>query len=162
MKRYLPIGFVVLGLAGCSRATPEPAPKPAPYAVAWTEGATETTTQSYLTGTGSSKIPAETVRVGGRVYAAGNIVTDIQMEVPPVLGTYTFGPASPAWATYEAGSVKYYAGAVPGSTTIVGSGSITVTEYTGHSITGTFSFTAVNPNSTATKTITNGRFYVPE
>lgn len=161
MKRYLPIGFVVLGLAGCSKATPEPAPKPTPYTVSWTAEAGEITTQSYLTGTGSGR-PAVTVRVGGRVYSSGTITTDIQMEVPPAVGTYTFGPSSPAWATYQAGSPKYYAGVAPGIAAAVGSGSITVTEFTGHSISGTFSFTAVDPNSGATKTISNGKFYVPE
>ncbi|MGY3090669.1 hypothetical protein ACVWYF_003730 [Hymenobacter sp. UYAg731] len=163
MKRYLPIGFVVLGLAGCSKATPDPTPKPTPYTVSWTENGSETTTQSYLTGTGGSgQIPAQTVRVGGRIYESGSIRTDIQLEVPAAVGTYPFGPASPAWATFESGSGRYYAGTAPGLTTAVGSGSITVTEFTGHSISGTFTFTGINSNTNTTKTITNGKFYVPE
>jgi len=131
--------------------------------VSWTVDGQSVTTYTFLTGTGGTgQLPAATVRVIGRIYQQGRLTTDIRLEVPLAVGEYTFGPTSPAWAAYEAGGAKYDAGTAPGLTSCPGSGIVVVTEASDHHIAGTFTFTGVEQLTGATRTITNGQFYVPK
>lgn len=79
------------------------------------------------------------------------------------MGTYTFSPTSAASATYSTttGSTTavYYAGPNSGGTLQAGV-TVVVTALTATSIKGTFTFTGINPNTGATKSITNGTFNV--
>jgi hypothetical protein len=168
MKKLFLLLPVLAGLlAACSTTkTEDPAPAPK-HAVGWAVDNKAITTQYWVSGSGGNiswTMPGQVVvHVEGRNPDTGATTDAVMLEVPPAVGTYSFMPSSASWATYTVGGVKYYAGTGPGygATASLGSGTIIVTEYTASSITGTFSFTAVDPASGATKTVTGGKFYVP-
>ena len=165
MRGYLPLIFAGLAVVGCSKSAPAPTPVPIPYTVGWTSDGIVLSTQGWLTssgGVGNGQLGMPTIWVAGRIREGGNAGTAVELEMPPAVGTYVFGPTSPAWGTYQVNAVKYYAGTAPGITGAPGSGSITVTKLTSGTINGTFIFTGVNPATGATKTIANGTFYVPK
>jgi hypothetical protein len=159
--------FLLLGtglLTACSSSKKEaPAPASPKYTVSWAVDGNAVTTDSWLTGTGDSgQLRAKTVLVSGRNPSSNNTTSEVRLEVPPAVGTYTLGPTSPAWAVYVAAGQRFSAGTAPDLTSAPGSGTIVVTKFTGKTITGTFTFTGVNEQTGATKIISNGRFFVPE
>ena len=171
MKKLLLLPLLATLLAACSTTkTEDPAPAPK-HAVGWAIDGKAITTQYWVSGSGGNlswKVPGVVVvHVEGRNPDNGATTDAVMLEVPPAVGTYAFGPATAAWATYSVGGIiggtKYYAGTAPGYSTgaVLGAGTITVTEYTATSITGTFGFTAVDPATGATKTVADGKFYVP-
>lgn len=153
-----------LGLAGCTCLPADEVMQTVPPKfVSWTVDGKSATTYTFLTGAGGTgQLPAATVRVIGRIYREGRLTADVRLEVPLAVGEYACGPTSPTWAAYEADGVKYEAGTAPGLTTAPGSGLVVVTEASDHHIAGTFTFTGVERLTGATKTITNGQFYVPQ
>jgi hypothetical protein len=166
-KLFLLLPLLTGLLAACSTTkTEDPAPAPK-HAVGWSVDNKAITTQYWVSGSGGNqswKVPGlVVVHVEGRNPDLGATTDAVVLEVPPAVGTYSFMPSSASWATYTAGGVKYYAGTGPGYGTAspLGAGTITVTEYAGGIISGTFSFTAVDPASGATKTVSGGKFYVP-
>ena len=160
----LPLFFAAGGLAACSHSTTSTDAPPAPKkSVSWNVDGAEVVTENYLAGTGSTgQLSDRTVRVGGRVFRGGHLIADVELEVPPAVGTYTFGPGSAAWATYETAGALYEAGTVPGGSTAPGSGTVVVTDVSDRHIAGTFVFTGIERTSGAAKTVANGRFFVPE
>lgn len=163
MKQYLPLAFAGLVMAGCTKTAPAPAPAPTPYAVGWTCDGNALTSFNWSFGSagvdnGQLRVP--TIHVKGRIQEGNGASTEVEVGVPPAVGTYAFGPTSAAWGIYRVNSTGYYAGTALGITGAPGSGSITVTEVTG-TLRGTFTFTGINPTTGATKTVTNGTFYVP-
>lgn len=93
---------------------------------------------------------------------------NIDLKFPKAVGTYNLtmpaaGSATLTTTVYGANTQSnvtknYYAGTKAG--TVYGSGTVTVDSYTGSTVTGTFSFTAQQLGSGATKTISGGRFSV--
>jgi hypothetical protein len=164
MKTMVSFFLVAGGLAACSHSATSPDAPPIPKKfVSWSVSGTEVITGNYLAGTGSTgQLPDRTVRVGGRVFRGGHLIADVELEVPPAIGTYTFGPNSAAWATYETAGSLYEAGTVPGGSTAPGSGTVVVTDVSDRHIAGTFTFTGIERTSGTAKTVTNGRFFVLE
>ena len=143
-------------LAACSSSKTDD-PKPAPAGMSWTvDGAVISTTNLQSQKSGTEFSVAGTLTNGASVAYLG-------LEIPNAVGTYTFGPLSAASATYSTntgGTVAvYYAGA-SGSGTFTGAGTIVVTALTATNATGTFTFTGINPNTGASKSISNGSFNV--
>ncbi len=143
--------------SACSSSTDkDPDPTPA-RGLAWSVdgGALSTTTLQSQKGSG-------TISVAGTT-SSGTTVNFLALEIPNAVGTYTFSPTSAASATYSTttGSTTavYYAGPSSGGT-VTGGGTVVVTALTATSITGTFTFTGINPNTGAAKSITNGTFNV--
>lgn len=83
----------------------------------------------------------------------------VNLKFPKAVGTYLLTNSAAGTAVFATGTQnadRYYAGTKAGA--VFGSGTITVDSYTGGTVTGTFSFTAQQLGSGATKTITGGRF----
>lgn len=146
-------------LAACSSSKKDDPPPAPTKGMSWSaDGATQTTTTLQ-----SQKFTA-TISVAGTV-PGGNSPTYLSLEFPNAVGTYTFGPTAVASATYVATtgpsgpSMAYYAGAT-GSGTVTGGGTIVVTALTATNVQGTFTFTGINANTGAAKSITNGTFNV--
>ena len=105
-----------------------------------------------------SQKATSTISVAGTL-TNGSTVSYLSLEIPNAVGTYTFSPTSEASATYSSTSsttTVYYAGANTGAGTVTGAGTIVVTALTATNVTGTFTFTGINANSGASKSITNG------
>ena len=156
------LAFGSCWLAGCTCLPADEEMQPRKF-VSWTVDGQPATTYTFLTGAGGTgQLPAATVRVIGRIYSQGRITADVRLEVPLAVGEYSFGPTSPAWASYEADGTTYYAGTAPGATEALGLGIIVVTEASDHHVAGTFTFMGVARLNGATKAITEGQFCVPE
>ena len=143
-------------LAACSSNIKDD-PKPPTTGMSWTvDGAAVSTTNLQ------SQKSSTTVSVAGTI-TNGSAVTYMGLEVPNVVGTHTFGPSSAAAATYSTNTgstaAVYFAGASGGGT-VTGAGTIVVTALTTNTITGSFTFTGINPNTGASKSITSGTFNV--
>lgn len=149
--------LLVASLAACSSSKKKEDPAPTP-GMSWSvDGAAATTTslQSQKVGT--------TLTVSGTLIGSAQS-TFVSLEIPNALGTYTFSPTSAASAAYSTedrgnGRIVYYAGAT-GAGTVTGGGTIVVTSLTATAIVGTFTFTGINANTGAAKTLTNGAFNV--
>ncbi|HEX8327838.1 MAG TPA: hypothetical protein VF629_09880 [Hymenobacter sp.] len=63
------------------------------------------------------------------------------------------------YSTSAGGNTAYFAGA-KGIGNVKGGGTIVITSPTTTEIAGTFTFTGINPNTGAAKTLTNGAFNV--
>ena len=122
--------------------------------MSWTtDGTTQTTT------TLQSQLFQASISVAGTV-PGGNNPPYLSLEFPNAVGTYTFSPTAAASATYVASTgVAYFAGAT-GSGTVTGAGTIVVTSLTAANVRGTFTFTGINANTGAAKSISNGTFNV--
>ena len=147
------------GLAACaSSKKDDPAATPAP-GMSWTADGTAHTTTTL-----QSQKMQSSVSVAGTV-PGGNNPLYLSLEFPNAVGTYAFGPAAAASATYVANTgpggsrVVYYAGA-SGSGTVTGAGTVVVTALTATNVQGTFAFTGINANTGASKSITGGTFSV--
>jgi Family of unknown function (DUF6252) len=103
-----------------------------------------------------------TISVAGTL-TNGSAVSYLGLEIPNAVGIYPFGTTSAAAATYSTNTgntaAVYYAGAT-GSGTVTGAGTIVVTALTTNNITGTFTFTGINANTGASKSISSGTFNV--
>ena len=147
--------LALTNLAACSSSKKDD-PTPT-VGMSWTvDGSAVTTT------TLQSQKFASTISVAGTVPAAANPAY-LSLEFPNAVGTYTFSPTSQASGSYTASgnaAAAYYAGANPGSGTVTGAGTIVVTALTANNVTGTFTFTGINANTGAAKSITNGTFNV--
>ena len=103
------------------------------------------------------------VTLTGQVTAGAALTSQVMLDVPKAVGTYTFGPSALASGTYitrNPTTQAYYAGSTPGAGTVTGAGTIVVTELTGTSISGTFTFTGINGNTGDAKSVSNGRFFI--
>ena len=102
------------------------------------------------------------ISVAGSVSAGSNPLF-LSLEFPNAVGTYTFSPSAAASATYVTNtggtSAAYFAGAT-GSGTVTGAGTIVVTALSATSVQGTFTFTGINANTGAAKSVSNGTFNV--
>lgn len=149
--------LLLTGLAACSSSKKDaPTPAPAP-GISWTvDGTTQATT------TLQSQQFQATISVAGTV-PGGTSPTYLSLEFPNAVGTYAFSPTAAASATYATSSggtnTAYYAGAT-GTGTVTGAGTIVVTARTATNVQGTFTFTGINANTGAAKSITNGTFNV--
>ena len=149
--------FLLTALAACSSSKKDdPAAAPA-RGMSWTaDGTTQTTT------TLQSQKFQSSISVAGTV-PNGNNPLYLSLEFPNAVGTYTFSPTAAASATYATStgsmSTAYYAGAT-GSGTVMGAGTIVVTALTATNVQGTFTFTGINANTGASKSVTNGTFNV--
>ncbi|MBJ6111426.1 hypothetical protein JAO73_20565 [Hymenobacter sp. BT523] len=142
-------------LAACSSSKKDdPAAAPT-REMSWTaDGATLKTT------TLQSQKFSNTLSVAGTVPGSA---TFLSLEFPNAVGTYTFGPNSNATAAYTAssgGTVGVYFAGATGSGTVTGAGTIVVTALSATEVTGTFTFTGINPNTGASKSVSNGKFSV--
>ena len=143
-------------LAACS-SKKEDAPPTMPVGMSWTvDGGTVSTTT-----VDSDNRPAS-ISVAGIVPASASLAS-LSLGFPNAVGTYTIDSTASASANYTAAvgntAGSYYAGA-SGSGTVTGAGTIVVTALSATSVTGTFTFTGINPNTGASKSITNGTFNV--
>jgi Family of unknown function (DUF6252) len=146
-------------LAACSSSKKDE-PKPTPTTgMSWTaDGAAQTTA------TLQSQKFQSSIYVAGTV-PNGNSPLYLSLEFPNAVGTYTFSPTAVASATYvtNAGSsgpgMAYYAGTT-GFGTVTGAGTIVVTALTATNVQGNFTFTGINANTGASKSITSGTFSV--
>jgi hypothetical protein len=151
-------GLVLAAAAACSSAKKDD-PAPETPSMSWTVDGSPVTTTTL-----QSQKSTSTVSVGGRATDSNGTVSYMTLEMPSALGTYTFGPSTPASGSYStttptSGAV-YYAGANAGAGTVTGAGTIVVTAISATSVKGTFTFTGINPNTGAAKSITNGTFFV--
>ncbi len=152
----LATGLLVLTtLAACSSSKKDD-PTPNPAGMSWTVDGTAVSTTTLQSQKGST-----TISVAGTEI--GNNTLFLALEIPNAVGTYPFGPTSAAAATYSTNTgstpAAYYAGAT-GSGTVTGAGTILVTALTTNNITGTFTFTGINANTGASKSISSGTFNV--
>ena len=154
MKKALLL--LLLGAAACAKTQVEPAPRPAPRAVSWRVDNRDLVTDRWVSGLN----PPDTRLVYGREYIDGRIVSEVQLHFPAAVGTYPLGTSSAAWARYVRDGVGYYAGAAPGASAPIGSGTIVLTASTDGVAVGTFTFTGVDPVSKAEKTVIKGTFRV--
>lgn len=146
-------------LAACSSSKKDD-PNPTPTTgMSWTaDGGAQTTT------TLQSQKFQSSISVAGTV-PNGNSPLYLSLEFPNAVGTYTLSSTAAASATYvtNAGSsgpgMAYYAGAT-GFGTVTGAGTIVVTALTATNVQGTFTFTGINTNTGASKSVTNGTFNV--
>ena len=148
--------LVLTTLAACSSSKKDD-PTPTPAGMSWTvDGGTVSTT------TLQSQKGSATISVAGTL-TNGSSVSYLGLEIPNAVGTYTFGPTSAAAATYSTNTgstaAVYYAGAT-GSGTVTGGGTIVVTALSATNVKGTFTFTGINANTGASKSLTNGTFSV--
>ena len=148
---------LLIGLAACSSGQKSD-PKPTTATgMSWTADGTNQTTMTLQSQKFSSSI-----YVAGTVPASSN-PPYLSLEFPNAVGTYTFSPTAAASATYVAStggtSAAYFAGAT-GSGTVTGAGTIVVTALTATNVQGTFTFTGINANTGASKSVTNGTFNV--
>lgn len=144
--------LAVASLAACSSSKKED-PTPATREISWTADGAFLKTSTLQ----SQKFPGM-LSIAGTVPASTN-PTYLALEFPNAVGTYTFSTSSSAAAGYTVNSNVYYAGSSgPGSLT--GAGTIVVTTLTATDVTGTFTFTAIDPNTGNSKSITNGKFSV--
>ena len=154
--RYAATVLALSSLAACS-SKEDAAPEPS-RGITWTvDGKTATTTTLQSQKSGSSLLLSGT-------YTNGSTTSYLMLNVPATVGTYPFGPTSEASGTYSVGSgtalsAVYYAGAT-GSGTVLGAGTIVVSALTATSATGTFTFTGINSNTGAAKSLTDGTFNV--
>ncbi|RZL16126.1 MAG: hypothetical protein EOO62_02175 [Hymenobacter sp.] len=133
-------------LAACSKkddATPTPT---ATEGMSWTiDGSNVTATTAVAQSSGTD------VTLAGSTGSTGGVFLDM----PKTAGTYTLSSTSAASASYvvtpSQGSSQFYDAT---------SGSIVVSTVTATAISGTFTFTGKLSGSTATKTLTNGKFNV--
>ena len=144
-------------LAACSsgkKDDPDPAPA---KGMSWTADGTAQTTTTLQ----SQKFQSS-ISVAGTVPGGTN-PTYLALEFPNAVGTYTFGPAVAATATYVTSvggtSTAYYAGAT-GSGTVAGAGTIVVTALTATTVQGTFTFTGISAATGSAKSVSNGTFNV--
>ena len=145
-------------LAACSSSKKDD-PAPPTIGRSWTaDGTTQTTT------TLQSQKFSNSISVAGTV-AGGNNPLYLSLEFPNAVGTYTFGPAVAATATYTTSnspngmSATYFAGAT-GSGTVAGAGTIVVTALTATTVQGTFTFTGISAATGNAKSVSNGTFNV--
>ena len=154
LQRTAPLLLFIGLVAFSSSKKADPTPT---TGMSWTaDGTTQTTT------TLQSQKFSSSISVAGTIPASSNPIY-LSLEFPNAVGTYTFSPTAAASATYVANtggtSMPYYAGA-SGSGTVTGAGTIVVTALTATNVTGTFTFTGINANTGASKSITNGTFNV--
>ena len=155
---YRAATLVALASASACSSANNKDPDPTPTrGLTWSVdgGALSTTTLQSQKGSG-------TISVAG-TNSSGTTASYLSLEIPNAVGTYTFSPTSTASATYSTttGSTTavYYAGPSSGGT-VTGGGTVVVTALTATNVTGTFTFTGINPNTGAAKSITNGTFNV--
>ncbi|MBF9144195.1 DUF6252 family protein [Hymenobacter properus] len=154
--RVTTAGLALVSLAACSSSKKED-PAPPAREIKWTvDGATQkTTTLQSQKLTGALTVSGTT--------PAGTTPTFLLLQFPDAVGTYTFGPSSTAGASYTSSTggtvAAYYAGAT-GFGSVAGAGTIVVTALSATEVSGTFTFTGVNPVSGASKSVTNGTFNV--
>ena len=150
----LATGLLVLTILAACSSSKKDDPTPNPAGMSWTVDGTAVSTTTLQSQKGST-----TISVAGTV--SGNNTLFLALEIPNAVGTYTFGPTSAAAATYSTNTgntaAVYYAGAT-GSGTVTGAGTIVVTALTTNNITGTF--TGINANTGASKSISSGTFNV--
>ena len=145
-------------IAACSSSKKDD-PAPPTAGMSWTADGTSQTTTTLQ----SQKFQSS-VSVAGTIPASSN-PTYLSLEFPNAVGTYTFGPAVAASATYVTNngpngmSAGYFAGAT-GSGTVAGAGTIVVTALTATNVQGTFTFTGINAATGSAKSISNGTFNV--
>lgn len=143
-------------LAACSSDKADPTPEPA-RGLSWTvDGVAASTT------TVQSQKSSATFSVSGTVNPGNLSSSYVSLEIPNAVGTYVFGPSSAGSAVYSTSAgarAVYYAGAT-GAGTVTGGGTIVVTALSAAAATGTFTFTGINPNTGAAKSISNGTFNV--
>ena len=146
-------------LTACSsgkKDDPDPAPA---KGMSWTADGTAQTTTTLQ----SQKFQSS-ISVAGTV-PGGTSPLYLSLEFPNAVGTYTFGPAVAATATYTTSnspngmSATYFAGAT-GSGTVMGAGTIVVTAITATNVQGTFTFTGINGATGSAKSVSNGTFNV--
>ncbi|MFC7668186.1 DUF6252 family protein [Hymenobacter humi] len=128
--------------------------------LSWTVDGAASTTNTYTT---SSPSANNLVTVIGQLNVNTSTTnSQLMLDMPRTVGTYPFGPATLAGATYISSannkSKVYFAGY--DGRTLIGSGTIVVTEITASRIKGTFAFTGIDQLIRDTKSITNGTFNV--
>lgn len=161
--RYPSLGrsaaFVLFAsLAACS-SKKDPAPEAT--TISWSaDGSAETATQHVTVNNPT------TYELAGFANPEAPSNNRVSITIPKAVGTYSFGPNSVARGEYiittPTKATGYYAGVEPSTGAFVGSGTIVVTELTTTRLAGTFTFTAVDEDTGtgATKSITNGKFFV--
>ena len=142
-------------LAACSKSSaPDPTPTPA-SGMSWQVDGQPVTASSTATVNQGTVVSV----VG---YGPANTV--LGLEVPKAVGTYTFAPAVPASAYFNANSsypvTPVYRAGDDGSGMVAGYGTIVVTDAAANLLAGTFTFTGIDRNTSASKTITAGTFRV--
>ena len=149
--------LLFVAATACSRqADPVPVPPAPTHTVGWRVDGQDVMTDHYVS---LSALPGSTLVVYGRDYANGS---EVQLEMPGAVGTYTFGAGSPAWATYATrAGTKYAAGAAPGASGATGPGTVVLTALANGVAVGTFAFTGIDPVTKAVKSVTTGTFRVP-
>ena len=151
------VGALPALLLACSGKS-EPTPAVA-RGISWTVDGRAVTAATY-----QSQVSSSTIEVSGASNAGAASNGYIFLSMPKTVGTHAFGPGSAASGTYSTSTgttaAVYYAGSVPGSGTVTGAGTIVVSELTSSNIVGTFTFTGIDRNTGAAKSISNGQFNV--
>lgn len=154
--RTLTVASVLL-LGACSKKD-DPTTTTTPtttYATTWTVDG-----KNYTATTSNGAVNAGNLIIGATYTVSSNESYSITLGVPAATGTYTIGSSN---STTTAGYGTTIAGALTGyiAASSIGSGTITVTTLSATEIIGTFSFTAMATNASATmKPITNGKFSI--
>ena len=154
--RFAAATSLLASLATCTTSKKDDPVATPPAGINWTvDGSNLSTT------TVQSQKFTSTISVAGSIRANAN-PTYLSLEFPNAVGTYTFSPTSNASASYTVSAVSpevYYAGA-SASGTVTGAGTIVVTALSATNVTGTFTFTGIDTNTGAAKSIRNGTFNV--
>lgn len=155
LLRTLTVSSVLL-LGACSKKDDPTITTPTTtYATTWTADG-----KNYTATTSNGAVNGNNLIIGATYTVSSNEMYSITLGVPAATGTYTIGSSN---STTTAGYGTTIAGALTGyiAASGVGSGTITVTTLSATEIIGTFSFTAMATNASATmKPITNGKFSI--
>ncbi|TGE24202.1 hypothetical protein E5K00_03025 [Hymenobacter aquaticus] len=153
--------LLLVATAACSSSDDEPTPAPATPGISWTVDNANLTSSSMQIQTAPDSYQV------GAYYNLGGVNSNyISLTIPKTVGTYTFSPTATAGALYSVltnnvATAVYYAGANPsGNGTVIGAGTIVVTEATTSQVAGTFTFTGIDRDTGNAKSLSNGKFLI--
>lgn len=149
-------------LAACSSSKKDDPTPPPPAGMSWT-----------VDGMAMSAATTQVQKNSSTLYISGTASSGIEtslvsLEMPMAVGTYPFDPTLTASSYYRTSTsgpngntIQIYVAGDPSATTpgtITGSGTIAVTSLSATNVSGTFTFTAINPRGGLSKAVTNGAF----